>query len=155
MSNARVEIIDLTEDGCEDSDSAPDPPNPRVRNRQVCRDNVADIIEITIDDSIPQDIIFSPISTQAHSTRVSRQIPPTPRRRIPSPPPNELKCPICIETYVNIKKNGLKIVVTRCGHMFCDFCLKKAISENGRKCPKCRKNVPKGATGIIEIFDVA
>lgn len=76
--------------------------------------------------------------------------PPQP----PSPPSDTLKCPICIESYVNVKQRGFKIVTTRCGHIFCDHCLKKAISGNGRKCPKCRKNVPKGPTGIIEIFDV-
>lgn len=72
----------------------------------------------------------------------------------PLSPPNALKCPICIETFVVIKERGLKVVVTRCGHIFCDFCVKKAISDNGRKCPKCRKSIPKGPTGIIEIFDV-
>lgn len=72
-----------------------------------------------------------------------------------SPPPPALKCPICIETFVDIKKRGGQTVVTKCGHLFCKICLKKAISDNARKCPKCRKVIPKGATAIIEVFDVS
>lgn len=69
-------------------------------------------------------------------------------------PDNSLKCPICIESYNTIKARGIKVVVTRCGHLFCDSCLKKAFTENGRKCPKCRKTIPKSATSVIEIYDV-
>lgn len=100
---------------------------------------------------LPTSKISNPCqsATQPQTMPSSLQRPPPPLS-----PPNVLKCPICIETYVVIKERGLKVVVTRCGHIFCDFCLKKAISDNGRKCPKCRKNIPKGATGIIEIFDV-
>lgn len=99
----------------------------------------------------PEPIIIRP-------RRISPQAPPKPPspQRPPSPPTTELKCPICIETYANIKRNGNKTVVTRCGHMFCDSCLKKSMSNSGnRKCPKCRKNIPKGVTGIIEVFDIA
>lgn len=73
----------------------------------------------------------------------------------PLSPPNALKCPICIETFVDIKKRGGKTVVTKCGHLFCQLCLKKSISDNDRKCPKCRKYIPKSATSIIEVFDVS
>lgn len=72
----------------------------------------------------------------------------------PTPSAISLKCPICIETYVDIKQRGLKVVITRCGHLFCDFCLKKSLSENGRHCPKCRKNVPKGPTAMIQVYDI-
>lgn len=103
-----------------------------------------------------------------HCTAINRRLPAALRTILPkisetqpnNPPPSppspqgSLKCPICLETYLNVKQRGLKVVVTRCGHIFCDFCLKKAISDNGRKCPKCRKNIPKGPTGFIEIFDV-
>lgn len=95
-------------------------------------------------------------SAESHSQPPLLQQQPAPAPQPPRPqsPPDSLKCPICIETYVNIKKRGLKIVVTRCGHIFCDFCLSKATKDNGRKCPKCRKAIPRGPAGIIEIFDV-
>lgn len=81
---------------------------------------------------------------------------PTPplKTKPTSPPPNQLTCPICLETYVNIRKGGTKIVVTRCGHLFCDSCLRKSFKDSLRKCPKCRKTIPKSNTGVIEIFDM-
>lgn len=92
----------------------------------------------------------APLSTVLPPIEISK---PAPSRPQPPPsPPNALKCPICIETYITVKQRGFKIVTTKCGHIFCDFCLKKALSSNGRKCPKCRKNVPRA--GVIEIFDV-
>lgn len=82
-------------------------------------------------------------------------IHPQPRpEQPPLSPQNALKCPVCIETFVDIKKRGGKTVVTKCGHLFCQHCLKKSISDNDRKCPKCRKYIPKSATSIIEVFDV-
>jgi len=80
------------------------------------------------------------------------------KKRPPPPPPaspdNLLKCPICIESFTTLKTKGIKPVVTRCGHLFCDSCLKKAFLEGGRKCPKCRRAVPKSATSVIEIYDI-
>lgn len=100
--------------------------------------------------------------TDSDTESTHDQIQPTRIIRPPQPPPpppessqeNSPKCPICLEPYKNVRERGLKLVVTRCGHVFCDFCLKKSIDGNGRKCPKCRKNVPKGPTSIIEVFDV-
>lgn len=143
------EIVDLTKD-----DESPSPP--------------------LITSSIPPVIITIPTSPQVITIHTS---PPTKRRKlhstnrprtpkpsvappqpVPLEPPHEcytLKCPICLETFFNVKKNSRKVCATRCGHMFCDDCLKKSMNESGRKCPKCRKLIPKGAYGIIEIFDIA
>lgn len=115
--------------------------------------------DVIILDEIHNSSISESTTRHSHLTRplprsLNKPPPARPLRTPPGSPPNQLKCPICIEAYVDVKKRGLKVVVTRCGHIFCDFCLKKAISDNGRKCPKCRKNVPKGATGFFEVFDV-
>lgn len=113
------------------------------------------VIDVTVDDSdtdsTPEPIHLKPPPTTNHLQRTPK---PAPVPLVQDSPPDAPKCPICIETYINVKKRGLKIVATRCGHMFCDFCLRTALSANGRKCPKCRKNVPRGATGFIEIYDV-
>lgn len=113
------------------------------------------VIDVTVDDSdtdsTPEPIQLRPPPPTTH--RTPRPVP-VPVPLVQESPPDAPKCPICIETYINVKKRGLKIVATRCGHMFCEFCLKTALSANGRKCPKCRKNVPRGATGFIEIYDV-
>lgn len=45
-------------------------------------------------------------------------------------------CPICMETQKNFTMAGSCLVATRCGHLFCDSCLKKAISLS-HKCPTC------------------
>lgn len=102
-------------------------------------------------------LCISPVSlnkaVQANVRSISpvRPIAPIPR---PVTPDNQLKCPICIETFKTIKLQGTKCVVTRCGHLFCESCLKKALQQNGRKCPKCRKNVPRSPTAVIEVYDL-
>lgn len=166
--NKPVAVVDLT---CEESDNNEnqdiiilddtitiDGRRSRSSSSSSRSDIIVDIIDIP--NASPQPRI-SVQPRQNHFHRPSHNIgthklPSIPQQtpRPETPPSDSLKCPICIETYVNVKKRGLKVVVTRCGHIFCDFCLKKAISGNGRKCPKCRKNVPKGPTGIIEVFDV-
>jgi len=47
-----------------------------------------------------------------------------------------ITCPICMETQKNFTEKGHSLVTTKCGHLFCDHCLKKAISLS-RKCPTC------------------
>lgn len=139
----RMEVVDLTDESTS-NDSHPvitleDSTGPQapVRNPEVI-----DVTNDSDNDSTPEPIHLKPPQR--------RQAPP----RTPETPPNTPKCPICIETYANVKKRGFKIVATRCGHVFCDFCLKNSLAANGRKCPKCRKNIPRGPTAIIEIFDV-
>ncbi|KNA23986.1 hypothetical protein SOVF_020040 isoform B [Spinacia oleracea] len=53
----------------------------------------------------------------------------------PPPPPPEptFSCPVCISPLV-------EEVTTKCGHIFCRACIKKAISSQG-KCPTCRRKV--------------
>lgn len=143
----RMEVVDLTDESTSNisNDSHPvitleDSIGPQAPGTRP------EVIEVNDSDtdSTPEPIQLKPPLKQA------KQPPP----RTPETPPTAPKCPICIETYANVKKRGFKIVATRCGHVFCDFCLKTALAANGRKCPKCRKNIPRGPTGIIEIFDV-
>lgn len=61
-------------------------------------------------------------------------------------------CPICLESYMDITRNGGIVVTTRCGHLFCADCLKKSIAQSGEKCPKCREKISKGIAGITRIF---
>ena len=58
-------------------------------------------------------------------------------------------CPICMETFKEIKTNGLSLMSTPCGHIFCSTCLemtKKSKPSRCRRtgaaaleCPSCRK----------------
>lgn len=151
LGRRKAELVDLTRDEIHLNNTS------NNNNR-----NPPDVI--TLDDTAQPDIID--VTDSDSESALNQTIPdriPQPYRRKPiqpspprpeSPSENSLKCPICIESYKNVRKRGIKIVVTRCGHLFCDFCLKKAMSENGRKCPKCRRNIAKSPTAIIEVFDV-
>lgn len=152
VKKSHPDVVDLTQ---EDSVIVND---GRDKNLVVITLDDSDEISIeTIKEVTPASQHVRPTKSSTTSTLLSTQHTPrsTSKRPIrPETPPNTPKCPICIETFANVKKRGLKIVTTKCGHIFCDFCLKRAMSENGRTCPKCRKNVPRGANGVIEIFDM-
>ena len=46
----------------------------------------------------------------------------TANKRIVSPP-LAIQCPICFESYLSLLKNGLHLVSSNCGHIFCSSCL--------------------------------
>lgn len=48
----------------------------------------------------------------------------------------EFECPICMECLM-----GRRILSTKCGHMFCEQCITKAI-RNDAVCPVCRSDSP-------------
>ena len=50
----------------------------------------------------------------------------------------KLDCPVCMESYLSILRNGNKLMSTICGHVFCQSCLFTAIKAN-QKCPSCRE----------------
>lgn len=47
-------------------------------------------------------------------------------------------CPLCLETYREIKKKGQTLVSTTCGHVFCKKCANQCLNSN---CPTCRKKL--------------
>ena len=47
-------------------------------------------------------------------------------------------CSVCLESFIETKKNGGGMLSTVCGHVFCALCLPKVIGHSGN-CPKCRK----------------
>ncbi|XP_031254392.1 E3 ubiquitin-protein ligase complex slx8-rfp subunit slx8-like isoform X1 [Pistacia vera] len=60
----------------------------------------------------------------------------------PEPEAPSFICPICIGPMS-------MATTTKCGHVFCQECIKKAIAAQG-KCPTCRKKL--GKRGIIRVF---
>lgn len=163
MGRKKTELVDLTQ---EDASARRRSPimitlddsihcNQELRRPEQAPSQTPVLIDLSDSDSEEGQPL-----RKKHFCARRQSIPKTPRPQPIRPtqrsetPDDPLKCPICIETYKNIKKAGSKAVVTRCGHLFCESCLKKAFQENGRHCPKCRKNVPKSATGVIEIYDV-
>ena len=61
--------------------------------------------------------------------------------------PSAPTCPICMETFSEIKASNRTLMTTHCGHIFCSRCLamvkKQKSTSTGRKetvqCPTCRK----------------
>ena len=51
-----------------------------------------------------------------------------------------LSCPICMDDFGVIVKDGRQLMSTSCGHVFCSVCIKAAI-DSQKKCPTCRKNL--------------
>ena len=67
----------------------------------------------------------------------------------PSPAVDQPTCPICFETFSEIKASKRNLMTTRCGHIFCSTCLER-VKKTGRsttsrlpivvvECPTCRK----------------
>ncbi|KAI8901710.1 hypothetical protein BC833DRAFT_576370 [Globomyces pollinis-pini] len=61
-----------------------------------------------------------------------------PPREEPPMNPAMLKCVIC----QTLAEADTQLVSTNCGHIFCEPCLQGSLQHN-RKCPICRKNIPK------------
>lgn len=92
--------------------------------------------------------------------RESTPTPPTPITIQPSPPPQPAppsprgpKCTICLTAFATRKEEGFKIIITKCGHLFCDTCINGSMKALGRRCPKCRKAISPREK-FIEVFDL-
>ncbi|XP_035209413.1 E3 ubiquitin-protein ligase RNF4-like [Stegodyphus dumicola] len=53
-----------------------------------------------------------------------------------------LKCPVCLNFVENIVRNGINMVTTPCGHLFCNECM-DSILKRTKQCPTCRKSLVK------------
>ena len=63
------------------------------------------------------------------------------------------ECQVCLETYTT--GGDRRCVVTRCGHIFCFYCIDK-IRLSGQPCPKCRKKLGgKNNNPFVTIFDTS
>lgn len=57
-----------------------------------------------------------------------------------SPSSHDISCPICMDTKQTFTDSGRTLVTTKCGHIFCDSCIKQSISLL-HKCPTCSKRL--------------
>ena len=49
-------------------------------------------------------------------------------------------CPVCMDHVSVFKSSGRELMTTTCGHIFCDVCIRNAISSF-HKCPVCNKKL--------------
>ena len=167
-----ISIIDLTEDSfTEEYVSTGN--NLRFDPNSVDRltaSSVADQSLIFVGESVrPSRVPFRSVQ-QARITRNQtppKRIEPKPKantaKKLASKPPAEVEpsrppattdqptCPICMETFSEIKASQRTLMTTQCGHIFCSRCLemvKKPYRSNSTskphqkfvvQCPTCRK----------------
>ena len=51
-----------------------------------------------------------------------------------------ITCPVCMDQASLFESSGRNLVTTICGHVFCDSCIKNAISSL-HKCPVCSRRL--------------
>jgi len=95
-------------------------------NRQMNEDDAIanDTIDLT-DSPLRQSQILNNISS--------------PRQEQTESPPS-LKCPVCMEDFLVIRRRGSRLVSTICGHVFCGKCLPACVRTRGQ-CPTCRTSI--------------
>jgi len=125
-------VVDLTEP-LNSPIVIPDSPSASANN----------VFIIDSDDDVVEMGVRAPI----HSSKEKQKLrtPLTKKPNDTSPPskvaPTEcVVCPVCMETAQQFEKSGRHLMVTRCGHIFCDRCIKTSLRAK-RKCPNCRKPV--------------
>lgn len=83
-----------------------------------------------------------PSTTPSHSLSASQ--PSTSSSYSPSPSKSAGKaaitCPVCMDRASVFESMGRKLVTTNCGHIFCNECIRNAISSL-HKCPVCNKKL--------------
>jgi len=52
-------------------------------------------------------------------------------------------CPVCLDSFSEVKAAGRQVMATTCGHVFCEECIQGVLGDNvtARKCPTCRKKL--------------
>lgn len=121
--------------------------------------NIEDVMDLSREE---HDVVVSPSVAVIHPyikrqrEEIAISLPQAALLRRPSAPaaaaviPTEAsECQICLETYTS--GGDRRCVVTKCGHIFCYYCIDK-VRASGQPCPKCRKKLGKSNT-FVTIFD--
>ncbi|KAD3068487.1 hypothetical protein E3N88_36367 [Mikania micrantha] len=103
--------------------------------------------DVDVDDDDDDPIMLSPASYQQLHVEPVAPLP-SPPPPPPPPPVPTYTCPICLCTMSE------ESTVTKCGHVFCDRCIRKAITAQA-KCPDQRteQTHPGPAASLVRGFD--
>lgn len=99
---------------------------------------------IIVSESDDSDVVIVP-STSSSQQKATLMTPPHSSHTHPSPShhspsSHDISCPICMDTKQTFTDSGRTLVATKCGHIFCDSCIKQSISLL-HKCPTCSKRL--------------
>jgi len=66
-------------------------------------------------------------------------------------------CPVCLDSFSEVKAAGRQIMATTCGHVFCKECLSGVLgsSAGSRNCPTCRKKISSRSVHPLFIWSTA
>ena len=65
----------------------------------------------------------------------------------------KLDCPVCLNSFLSLIKQGNKLMSTLCGHVFCQSCLHNSIKAN-RKCPTCRQGLNLNSSSKVYVHRI-
>jgi len=88
-------------------------------------------------DDVNVNITIDLTDSPPRHSQVPNNSPPR-QAQVTSPSAAALKCPVCLETFLAIRRRGSRLVSTVCGHVFCGRCLPACVRTSGH-CPTCRK----------------
>ena len=80
------------------------------------------------------------ISESEDDVVVLPSTPPGPPPPVANSPTHAISCPICMDSMRTFTRSGRALVTTKCGHLFCDNCLKRSIALL-HKCPTCAEKL--------------
>jgi len=63
-------------------------------------------------------------------------------------------CPVCLDSFSQVKASGRRVMANKCGHIFCEECMQGILNQsaNARKCPTCRKKLSAQTVHPLFIF---
>ena len=94
---------------------------------------------VSDDDDLPPPPFKVTLRVQSKQSTVSSPQPGG--SRVNAAPRGE--CPICMDSFAEVKASGRQVMSTTCGHVFCEECVKGVLGADAsaRKCPTCRKKL--------------
>lgn len=130
---ARNSVVDLTADSDKEELTVVDLTSPIEKDSKVWR-RLHEIraAAIVVPEADGNDVIIIPPTPPTPSVTSHHHHPP------PKSPSSShgISCPICMESSKTFTATGRTLVTTKCGHLFCDICIKRSI-QLMHKCPTC------------------
>lgn len=146
---ANIPIIDLTNSS---NCFVPWPASSRiipvpVTVQNPCKRSLQPIVQ-NIGSSSGNIEILTPFLNRRRNTILNTKAPtienqfhPPSVGQVQPPAPDQPNCPICKETFSEIKAAQRALMTTRCGHIFCATCLEMVKKSKTLQCPTCRKKM--------------